>query len=117
MGRYSHHTIVVTAMQGDDYPYAKRAHTVAKKIFKDICQVSPLMPNKFGDCSFAVFPDGSKEGWDTSNQADHARQLFVSELARRSALKWQDIHHLNCDYVEIQFGGDGEPEAKIISHQ
>lgn len=55
MGRYSHHTIVVTASNSADYNFAKKAHVIAKRMFRGICQVSPVIANKFGGASFAVF--------------------------------------------------------------
>ena len=51
-------------------------------------------------------PDGSKEGWEDSNQCDNARKDF---------LDWLRESDNYCDYVEIRFGGDDEHEDIVRS--
>ena len=50
---------------------------------------------------FFIAPDGSKEGWGTSNSCDKARSEF---------LDWLSSSDNYCDYIEVMFGGDGEHE-------
>ena len=49
-------------------------------------------------------PDGSKEGWDTSNQGDDLRQRFIEELAKDNfndgSSPW--------DWVEVGYGEYGQ---------
>ena len=53
--------------------------------------------------SFFIAPDGSKEGWEESNNCDDARTEFTQWLIKS-----------NIDYIEVRFGGD-DKKAKIIS--
>ena len=111
MGYIKHHTIVITSW--DDEKLLE-AYQKAKKCFiesfgnnvMDRHQaeklVSPIVPGlSNGQASFFIAPDGSKEGWETSDDGNRAREAFLDFLAQES----------HCDYVEIMFGGDDGLEA------
>ena len=111
MGYIKHHTIVVT---GGVLETVTQAHQKAKEIFeahfKDDLFTKPLASRLVSDIthglingqsSFFIAPDGSKEGWETSNMADAARNSF---------LDWLKEADNYCEYVEIMFGGDDEIE-------
>lgn len=49
--------------------------------------------------SFFIAPDGSKEGWETSEKSDVAREKF---------LNWIDTTKNYCEYIEVRFGGDDD---------
>ena len=97
MGYIKHNAIVVT---GHDLA---ALHEKVKAIVSqgwgisdcDTCLVSPIVGSKTnGFESFFVAPDGSKEGWDTSDIGDDLRDEVVGYLGGK------------CDWVEVQFGDD-----------
>lgn len=57
--------------------------------------VGPIRTLTNGDATYLFAPDGSKEGWDTSDEADEQRGRFV-EFAR--SIGW--------DTLDVRFGGD-----------
>jgi len=101
MGYIKHDTIVVT---GDDLD---KVRAKAIELFEEIipsihCPVSEIVgPMVNGTCSFFIAPDGSKEGWDTSDDAEKARELFLIWLDENRTKYW-------CDYVAVRFGGDDD---------
>jgi len=61
--------------------------------------------------SFAVFPDGSKEGWEQSN---------VGDAQRANLIKWLDRQRYEdgsspFDWVEVQYGDDNKV-TMVIAH-
>jgi len=118
MGYIKHHTIVVTTF---GFEYLKEAHQKAKEIFENNFENEPyekpfgsvlvsdiVYGLKNGQCSFFIAPDGSKEGWGTSDNGDNARKEF---------LDWLNTSENYCDYVEVIFGGDDDNEGIIRSKQ
>jgi hypothetical protein len=98
MGYIRHHAIVVTASNEDD---ARSAHDEAERIFGCTTGVVTSLcdPVMNGYISFAVLPDGSKEGWEESDDGDAARNRLIAWLeseATRGVLDW----------AEVQFGDD-----------
>lgn len=96
MGVIAHHTIIVTGCYGD---WLARAHAQALDLF-DEDQVSPVSKAVTnGYQSFAVFPDGSKEGWAESDYGDEERGEFVAWLERQkysdgsSPLAWVEVNY------------------------
>lgn len=87
MGYIKHHAIVVVGHQWDDgttYENSdiRDAHAAAVDAG---CIVTPLTEGAINTYwSFMVAPDGSKEGWDTSNDGDTARDQFVAWLRKHS---------------------------------
>lgn len=99
MGNFKHHAIVVTGSA--DEPDIVESHAIATRTFAALSQFSYAMvtpiqvaPNQ-GWASFAVLPDGAKEGHDPSVAADEARAAFLEQI------KTRDV-----DFVEVAFGGD-----------
>ena len=106
MGYIRHHAIVVTSWSGE----IVTAHVRAITIFGSK-QVSRLLPEVInGFQSFLVGPDGSKEGWEDSDDGDALRRMFKEWLGEQvyedgsSALTW----------VEVQYGDD-DLVTKIVS--
>lgn len=122
MGMFRHHVLIVT---GSSEERIKQAHEKALEIcspkaivhrgvfvggppepqdFKHL--VSPLAgPFINSQYSFAVWPDGSKEGWGTSDYAEELRNKFIEEL--QAGEYW-------VEWVLVEFGGDYGP-AVILS--
>lgn len=99
MGYHRHHAIVVTSWREAS---VLKAHAEAERLFGDtrahVTPISPVAVN--GYTSFAVLPDGSKEGWPDSDRPDDAREAFKAYLSdMQTEGSW-------CSWVEVNFGGD-----------
>lgn len=86
-----------------------KAHEIFSKYFDDL-EDGRLISNIItgianGQCTFFIAPDGSKEGWSPSDNADSARAEFVKWLKNES----------DCDFVEVRFGGDDNASEIINS--
>jgi hypothetical protein len=101
MGYFRQHTIVVTSCGKD----IEAAHQKAVEIFGVASAILDAPANFYR--SFFVPPDGSKEGWDTSNAWDAKRDDFVdwmrSYRADEEDVEW-DSNGL--EWVEVQFADD-----------
>jgi hypothetical protein len=97
MGYIKHNAVIVSGWR------VMEAHLKAHEIFKKLGfeqLVSPIINGILnGQDSFFIAPDGSKEGWDTSDECDKARKEF---------LDWLTKSENYADYIEIRFGGDDE---------
>lgn len=103
MGYIRHHAIMVTGSDYDDR--LASVHKTAKEIFGEL--VSPIIESKInGYLSFFIAPDGSKEGWDISDEGNNNRAEFKRKVA---------IHNGYVDWVEVQYGDD-ECVTCIIDH-
>lgn len=103
MGYIKHDAVIVTGY------HLEKLHSLAKTIFQDtpafVTDISPEAVN--GWTTFAIFPDGSKEGWPDSQDADTARQFFISRLEKHNqACHESDDGGYPADYVQVRFGGD-----------
>lgn len=112
MGYMRHHGILVTTF---DEKLAATAHAKATEIFGDL--VTPLVEARVNGyvsfavlpLSFAVLPDGSKEGWPDSDKGDQQRETFRDWLNTQ-----REEDRSSCiDWVEVQYGDD-EHETCII---
>jgi len=103
MGTIKHDTVIIT---GEDYTEVDTAYKKAIELFIENFDenqyidpekiVSPIIRGLANDqYSFFLAPDGSKEGWETSDIADEVREVFLNYLDTTSL-----------DYVHIKFGGD-----------
>lgn len=116
MGYMCHDTIVVTSW---DKEKLAAAHAKACELFacatihpsfgregEDVrtpTLVSPIISGVINQyASFFVAPDGSKEGWDASDNGDTAREEFVKYLRSKAEVDGSS----SLDYVEVQFGDE-----------
>lgn len=105
MGYIKHNSVIVT--NWDEKKIIKARNMAIKifdKQFKDTEDdnassiISPIIEGLINSQhSFFIAPDGSKEGWDTSDNSDKASKAF---------LDWLDKGKLGCEYIYIRFGGD-----------
>ena len=73
MGRINHHAIFITSF---DEEGIKTAQEKAIELFGG--QVSNIVKSKRNKyMSFFIGPDGSKEGWDASNEGDDKRKEYM----------------------------------------
>ena len=107
MGYMRHHTIVVTSW---DEKILATAHAEAYRIFDATVSEIVLSPVN-GYVSFFVAPDGSKEGWDSSDTGDAKRAEFIAWLRTQvyedgsSSLTWFEA-----------FYGDDDRECAVEHH-
>lgn len=113
MGYIRHHAIVVTGHRwSDDKRWAdidiEDAHRAATEIG---LIVSPIIDGKMNSyASFFVAPDGSKEGWDDSDEYDGRRDRFIAWLRGASPEEagW-------FSWAEVVLGDD-DAEAHVERH-
>ena len=108
MGYIRHHAIVVT---GFDEKIGSAWH-IASVLFAGIAPVTPVTDEVVnGYRSFAVLPDGSKEGWEASAEGDDARAEFIDWMRQQEnkdgSSPWS--------WVEMQYGDD-EHDTKVVVH-
>jgi hypothetical protein len=88
MGWIRHHAILITSWDKDkieaDRDLALDLRMAATEIIE-----SPIN----GYMSFFIAPDGSKEGWEDSDDGDEAREKFIAGCCC-------------ADVVEVEYGGD-----------
>jgi hypothetical protein len=95
MGTIQHHAIIVTT---HDEPLVNAAHAKAAGLGMRVSAVVDSPVNRF--FSFAVFPDGSKEGWSESDAGDAQRDGFVAWMLAQA----HDDGFSPIDFVEISYG-------------
>jgi hypothetical protein len=107
MGHVHHHAILITF-------YDRAGSGLLADV---VCQLDDLreeLPQNFRplligpipsaanfDYSVAFLPDGSKEGWDTSNEGDKIRKRLIDMFS-----DWADV-------IEVCYGGDSPECARI----
>ena len=116
MRNIKHHAIVVTSNEKDKIELVRKKSIEIYEVFMEtkngkalVGQMTIGLINNF--YSFMIAPDGSKEGYDTSEDGDIAREKICSFI---ESLK--DINGINpVNYIEVCFGSD-DGTAKIINH-
>ena len=102
MGYMRHHAIIVTSWNEN---HLREIRKYAKNLFSHLTsEIVFATINGYG--SFMIAPDGSKEGWITSNDYNDKRDMFIKFIENNRDALW-------CDYVEIQFG-DEEGNQKVL---
>jgi len=100
MGYIRHDAIVVT---GSDYN-SSLADARDKAIELGLL-CSPIVDGAVnGYLSFLIAPDGSKEGWDHSHEAEAARTEWI---------KWVRAEHPYLNWAHVSFGGDDSELAHL----
>lgn len=105
MGYMRHHAIIVTGAIPEKL---HAAHAAAQSIFPVVTAIVDSETNGYG--SFMVPPDGSKEGWEESDEGNTRRELFLDAL---SDLRYPDGYPF--EWVEIQYGDD-DRETVVTHH-
>lgn len=107
MGHTRHHAILVTTFLKEQIDMA---HQTARDIFPtSVSEINASPTNCF--YSFAVFPDGSKEGWEDSDKGDVNRKVFTDWL---DSQRYEDSS-TSLDWIEVQYGDDSG-DTRIIGH-
>ena len=92
MGTIQHNAIIITGGEWNDH--LDKAYTKAEELGLNVSPISKPVTN--GYQSFAVFPDGSKEGWDESK---------AHEQGRKELIEWMEP--LELDFVHVSYGEIG----------
>jgi hypothetical protein len=91
MGMICHNAIVVTSWDVERLNKALNQALELKMTASDIVH-SPTN----GYCSFFVAPDGSKEGWETSDEGDQKRAAFYEFLKKECVgVVWAGVRYGN----------------------
>ncbi len=90
MGTISHNAILVT---DSDEEWLKRAASKAAEIGCIVLGPSDAGTNAYR--TVVVCPDGSKEGWKSSDDGDLRREAFV---------KWLHAERQYCEWAEVRYG-------------
>lgn len=117
MRNIRHHSIIVTVNdKGTLEELRKKISEVyvknmeAKNGFLLISPTIPSLINNF--FSFFIAPDGSKEGYDASDDADRVRKLVI-ELLKKYQPKDSNVI---VNFVELSYGDDNEA-SKVLESQ
>ena len=110
MGYIAHDAVIVTV---SDYVYGREMDPRPKlEAFRASLPeewrpliIGPVPSLTNGYDTYVFLPDGSKEGWDTSDQGDKYREEFLAIFSPR-----YDDGSSPFDWVELTYGGDFEAE-------
>ncbi len=107
MGYIKHHSIAVTSW---DNELISKAHDKANKIFDGL--VTEIIGTKVNSYhSFFISTDGSKEGWEESDNGDVNRTDFIKWLNEQA----HEDGSSSISYAEF-FYGDDNGDSKVINH-
>jgi hypothetical protein len=97
-----HDTIVVTSW---NRALLKAAHSKAKSLMTHVSGIVPGTIN--GYTSFMVAPDGSKEGWAESDEANTARETLLAWMDSKAYADGSN----SLEYATVRFGDQEAPEV------
>lgn len=103
MGYFAHHAVLVFDPTGSDL-LANRVEGLRRALELGWSQtiIGPVGTMANGGHTYAMLPDGSKEGWETSDEGDAIRERFIALCKDYDA-----------EVAVVRFGGD-EPELSMI---
>lgn len=108
MGYYRSHAIVIEGhyeLDKDEIGILIKTHKKARELFGS--RVSGILGDFVnGSCSFFIAPDGSKEGWEASEESNKHRDDFIN---------WIKTQNDYIAWVEVQFNDDAN-ESKVTRH-
>lgn len=104
MGYLRHDAIVVTSWKE---AHLRTARLHARELGLEVSEVVEGRMN--GQTSFLIAPDGSKEGWKDSDDADAQRDAWKAWARSQSGDLWIDWAHVN-------FGGDDARFSSLADH-
>ncbi|MFT3992405.1 MAG: hypothetical protein QM680_13455 [Luteolibacter sp.] len=101
MGTIHHDAIVITS---SDEKELNAARNKAATLGLDCSEIVQSKAN--GYQSFFIAPDGSKEGWESSNKGDEIREAWIRWARERNRVDW----------AHIRFGGDNYEMSELSDH-
>jgi hypothetical protein len=118
MGTIIHHGMMITS---SSKKHINMVHRKAIRLFDDpkiieewggkgLEIVSPIFNARMGGYySFCIFPDGSQEGWDMSDDYEELRHKLIEYIWER---RYKDGSN-SVDFVEFRYGGDCETSEVV----
>jgi hypothetical protein len=106
MGYIRHHAIIVTCWSGESLGEARDA---ALRLGCAVTNIPDEVVN--GYVTFAIIPDGSKEGWAESDEGDTRRERFKDWLM----VNLYEDGSSRYEWVEVVYGHD-DHTAEVASH-
>lgn len=103
MGYIRHDAIIATSF---DLRYLHMARDKAQEL--GLQAFGPFASEVNNYVSFFIPPDGSKEGWPDSDEADKKRMAWKTWI--------RDRPDVFVDWAHVNFGGDEPESAKLIAH-
>ena len=100
MGYYAHDTIAFQTVQDEAAERVEAFRAALPETWRRLI-VGPVRGAANSAEFWAFLPDGSKEGWDTSNEGDSYRAELIALL-----------DEIDSDYVHVRWGGDWGREVK-----
>ena len=116
MGYIKHDGITVTGWKDE---HLKRARDKAVELGLIVTELQKE-PGVNGYLSFLICPDGSKEGWEDSDEHENAREAWKDWVDEESSYQglptyaWDTVMFIN--WIHVRYGGDDEEMAFIVEH-
>lgn len=108
MGYIKHNAMIITS---DGYSEAMtrfdKVYNKAKELFDDLVS-EPIKSNMNGYISFFIAPDGSKEGWDVSDEGDSNRKILCAYI---DSLSFEDGSNA-IKYVDVSYDEEHDTEVE-----
>ncbi len=116
MKNIKHHTIAITS---NDKSQLDALRNKLISIYKDKMEakkgsqiISPIIESLINSfCTFYIVPDGSKEGYDASEDGDTVRKSICELIETYKQPDGENIFR----YIEVSYGAD-DATAAIIRH-
>lgn len=107
MGYMKHEAVIVTTWFGqhDRMPDMDAFRASIPEQFRPLV-IGPVLSVTNGYYTYALLPDGSKEGWDDSDIGDEVRMAFLDLFPER----YSDGSSRHC-WVHVAFGADHRAEV------
>lgn len=105
MGHVTHHAIIVTSWETKRLASARAE---ARKIFGKEAVTTVAESQCNGYSTFMIAPDGSKFGWNESDEGDMRRNAFIEHL---KSYDYEDGSS-PLEWVEVAYGHDDMANGK-----
>lgn len=105
MGVINHNVVIGTTWSEEEFNYVGEW---VGNLKPELSALFVTNKNKFGDITIIMTPDGSKDGWEDSNECDKLREEFINLLDSRAC---EDDSNA-WKYVEVSFGECGQSIVK-----
>jgi hypothetical protein len=103
MGYFRHQAVIAMTYGDDDQPDVPAFRAGLPEHFARLV-IGPI-PTVVNVCRlYAFLPDGSKEGWDTSNEGDEHRDAFLALFSRATVMQaaWGDDEpQISVDWISV----------------
>lgn len=110
MGYFRHHAIIVSSYEKKSIDYA---HAKAVELFsKTVTNIVESYVNLF--YTFVIGPDGSKEGWETSEGGDVNRENYIDWMKQQIDEESEDGYYFQ--YAHFFYGDDNDESGVLANN-